>query len=87
VELYLHSHITSSWHGAELSAGYLFMAWYLVQHRDTFTFIYSINLKILKVHHGYLGLVHAGYIQYRVAVGQISLLSISELRMFNKIQG
>jgi len=30
-------HNTSSWHGAWLSTGYVFMAWYLVKHRDNFT--------------------------------------------------
>jgi hypothetical protein len=28
----------SSWHGVSLGAGYVLMAWYLIKHRDSFTF-------------------------------------------------
>jgi hypothetical protein len=28
----------TTWHGAQLSKGYIFMAWYLVKHRSNFTF-------------------------------------------------
>jgi uncharacterized membrane protein len=28
----------SSWHGSWLSTGYVFIVWYLVKHRDNFTF-------------------------------------------------
>jgi len=31
---------TSSWRGALFGTGYIFMAWYLVQPRDSFTFTY-----------------------------------------------
>jgi hypothetical protein len=37
VELYFHSAHTSSGHGASVSTGYVFMALYLVKHRDNFT--------------------------------------------------
>jgi hypothetical protein len=31
---------TSSWYGAQLSTGYFFTVWYLVKHRDNFTFTF-----------------------------------------------
>jgi len=30
-----------SWHGVELSTGHVFMAWYLVKHRDYFAFTFT----------------------------------------------
>jgi len=34
----------SSWCGAQLSKGYAFMVWYLVQPRDNFTFTFTFNI-------------------------------------------
>jgi hypothetical protein len=34
VEIYIHSLSMSSWRDVKLSNGYVFVAWYLVKHRD-----------------------------------------------------
>jgi hypothetical protein len=38
MEQYLNSLNTSSWYGAELGKIYIFILWYLVKHKDNFTF-------------------------------------------------
>jgi hypothetical protein len=35
---------TSSWRGAYLSVGYVYMAWYLVKPRDNFTFNFTYEV-------------------------------------------
>jgi hypothetical protein len=35
---------TSSRHGVQLRRGHVFMAWYLVKHRDSF-YLYLLSLK------------------------------------------
>jgi hypothetical protein len=37
---YISTPNTSLWRGAELSNGYIFIAWYLVKHKNNFTLIY-----------------------------------------------
>jgi len=34
----------SSWHGAQLSKRDIFMAWYLIMHRDNFIFTFTLSL-------------------------------------------
>jgi len=44
----------SSWCGAQLSAGYIFMTWYLAKQWDTSTFLtYSLMIQELAQSAGY----------------------------------
>jgi hypothetical protein len=43
---------TSSWRGAKLNNGYVFMVWYLVKHRDNFAYLYlSWNVDLIKAYY------------------------------------
>jgi len=40
--IYTSTTHTSSWRGAQSRTGYVFMTWYLVKHRDNFTFTFTL---------------------------------------------
>jgi hypothetical protein len=46
---------TASWHGVSLSTGHIFMAWYSVEDRDSFTFNFEtkaeeFNILVMSKH-------------------------------------